>query len=156
MDTVHRPNFTNNKKYKQTIHRLLPQYVKDYWKILVILRTHIWPIKHSFWCKVEILLLHKKQHILGVMYMVHTLLSFIAVVSYTSFLARVLRLLHRQSLIARYMGPTWVLSAPGGPHVGHVNLAIWDGNYIMAGHAIVVAKDITLLFYHGNAAILTL
>ena len=24
------------------------------------------------------------------------------------------------------MGPTWVLSAPGGPHVGHVNLAIWD------------------------------
>ena len=21
-------------------------------------------------------------------------------------------------------GPTWVLSAPGGPHVGHVNLAI--------------------------------
>ena len=28
--------------------------------------------------------------------------------------------------------------------------------YIMAGHAIVVAKDITLLFYHGNAVILTL
>ena len=23
------------------------------------------------------------------------------------------------------MGPTWVLSAPGGPHVGHMNLAIW-------------------------------
>ena len=29
-------------------------------------------------------------------------------------------------------------------------------NYIMAGHAIVVAKDITLLFHHGNAVILTL
>ena len=29
-------------------------------------------------------------------------------------------------------------------------------NYIMAGHAIVVVKDITLLFYHGNAVILTL
>ena len=29
-------------------------------------------------------------------------------------------------------------------------------DYIMAGHAIVVAKDITLLFYHGNAVILTL
>ena len=28
--------------------------------------------------------------------------------------------------------------------------------YIMAGHAIVVVKDITLLFYHGNAVILTL
>ena len=28
--------------------------------------------------------------------------------------------------------------------------------YIMAGHANVVVKDITLLFYHGNAVILTL
>ena len=24
------------------------------------------------------------------------------------------------------MGPTWVLSAPDGPHVGRMNLAIWD------------------------------
>ena len=24
------------------------------------------------------------------------------------------------------MGPTWVLSAPDGPHVGHTNLAIRD------------------------------
>ena len=23
------------------------------------------------------------------------------------------------------MGPTWVLSAPGGPHVGLINLAVW-------------------------------
>ena len=23
------------------------------------------------------------------------------------------------------MGPTWVLSAPGGPHVGPMNFAIW-------------------------------
>ena len=29
-------------------------------------------------------------------------------------------------------------------------------DYIMAGHAIVVVKDITLLFYYGNAVILTL
>ena len=28
--------------------------------------------------------------------------------------------------------------------------------YIMAGHAIVVVKDINLLFYHGNVVILTL
>ena len=28
--------------------------------------------------------------------------------------------------------------------------------YIMAGHAIVVVKDINLLLYHGNAVILTL
>ena len=26
------------------------------------------------------------------------------------------------------MGPTWVLSAPGGPHFGHMNLAIWEVN----------------------------
>ena len=25
------------------------------------------------------------------------------------------------------MGPAWVLSAPGGPHVGPMNLAIWGG-----------------------------
>ena len=25
------------------------------------------------------------------------------------------------------MGPTWVLSAPRGPHVGPMDLAIWDG-----------------------------
>ena len=31
-----------------------------------------------------------------------------------------------------------------------------DWYYIMAGHAIVVVKDITLLFYNGNAVILTL
>ena len=24
------------------------------------------------------------------------------------------------------MGPTWVLSYPGGPHVGPMNLVIWD------------------------------
>ena len=28
--------------------------------------------------------------------------------------------------------------------------------YIMAGHAIVVVEEINLLFYHGNAVILTL
>ena len=26
------------------------------------------------------------------------------------------------------MGPTWVLVAPGGPHVGPMNFAIWDHN----------------------------
>ena len=26
------------------------------------------------------------------------------------------------------MGPTWVLSAPDGPHVGPMNLAIWEGS----------------------------
>ena len=31
----------------------------------------------------------------------------------------------------------------------------WDSHYIMAGHANVVVKDINLLFYHGNAVILT-
>ena len=29
------------------------------------------------------------------------------------------------ALITRFMGPTWVLLAPGGPHVGHMNFAIW-------------------------------
>ena len=34
-------------------------------------------------------------------------------------------------------------------------LPCYNQYYIMAGHAIVVVKDITLLFYHGNV-ILTL
>ena len=31
------------------------------------------------------------------------------------------------------MGPTWVLSAPGGPHVGHMDVAIWDPVNIQEG-----------------------
>ena len=35
------------------------------------------------------------------------------------------------ALIARFMGPTWGPSGdrqdPGGPHVGHMNFAIWVG-----------------------------
>ena len=27
------------------------------------------------------------------------------------------------------LGPTWVLAAPGGPHVSHMNLAIRGGRY---------------------------
>ena len=27
------------------------------------------------------------------------------------------------------MGPTWGRQNPGGPHVGHVNLAIWMVNF---------------------------
>ena len=33
------------------------------------------------------------------------------------------------SQIAKFMGPTWVLSAPDGPHVGPMNLAIRVTNY---------------------------
>ena len=40
-------------------------------------------------------------------------------------------LLRTFSQIAKFMGPTggptWVLTAPGGPHVGPMNLAIWPG-----------------------------
>ena len=35
-------------------------------------------------------------------------------------------------------------------------ISVITSNYIMAGHPIVVVKDINLLFYHGNAVILTL
>ena len=46
-------------------------------------------------------------------------------------------------------------------HSAHTGLTWWQvcGSliyYIMAGHAIVVVKDIILLFHHGNAVILTL
>ena len=32
------------------------------------------------------------------------------------------------------MGPTWVLSAPDGPNVGPMNLAILEGIYVGHGH----------------------
>ena len=35
------------------------------------------------------------------------------------------------------MGPIWVLSAPDGPHVGPMNLAIRDIANIMAAHDLV-------------------
>ena len=47
------------------------------------------------------------------------------------------------NLIARFMGPTW---APGGPHVGHVNLAIWVANqsiFILGQHKGVLDKKFT-------------
>ena len=43
-----------------------------------------------------------------------------------------------------------------GPSTTHPLFAVYVWYYIMAGHAIVVVKDITLLFYHGNAVILAL
>ena len=30
------------------------------------------------------------------------------------------------------IGPTWILSAPDGPHVGPVNLATWEIIYIVS------------------------
>ena len=38
------------------------------------------------------------------------------------------------------MGPTWVLSAPDGPHVGPMNLAIRDHNPSSAENGILQAK----------------
>ena len=50
--------------------------------------------------------------------------------------------------------------SPRGIFFAYFEYSTMRGSYIrdykMAGHAIVVVKDITLLFYHGNAVILTL
>ena len=35
------------------------------------------------------------------------------------------------------MGPTWGRPDPGGPHVGHVNIAIWENNAVRGGHFIL-------------------
>ena len=42
------------------------------------------------------------------------------------------------------MGPTWVLSAQGGPHVGLMNLAIWDmlAIIVQADYMIVYNKEV--------------
>ena len=33
---------------------------------------------------------------------------------------------YKSTLIAKFMGPTWGRQNPGGPHVDHMNLAIWE------------------------------
>ena len=38
----------------------------------------------------------------------------------------IMKMLMHISQIAKFMGPTWVLSAPDGPHVGFMNLAMRD------------------------------
>ena len=37
-------------------------------------------------------------------------------------------IIHNSKVHGANMGPTWGWQDPGGPHVGHVNLAIWDSN----------------------------
>ena len=54
-----------------------------------------------------------------------------------------------------YMGPTWVLSAPGGSHVGPVNVAIW-GNAKRAPmsrlHLVNSGDQLTMVLYPKNRA----
>ena len=42
------------------------------------------------------------------------------------------------------MGPIWVLSAPGGPHVGPMNYAIWD---VISNHPSSIVDDIIWYIY---------
>ena len=41
------------------------------------------------------------------------------------------------------MGPTWVLSAPDGPNVGPVNLAIWDVRVVDTQKTLASQNQIT-------------
>ena len=43
--------------------------------------------------------------------------------------------------IAKYMGPTWVLSAPDGSHVGPMNLAIRETSDSVADTVFVAIPD---------------
>ena len=36
--------------------------------------------------------------------------------------------IHDSKVHGASMGPTWGRQDPGGPHVGHMKLAIWDVN----------------------------
>ena len=42
------------------------------------------------------------------------------------------------------MGPTWVLSAPGGSHVGPMNLVIWaDSSFAPINETVLFYKDVS-------------
>ena len=43
------------------------------------------------------------------------------------------------------MGPTWVLLSPGGPHVGPMNLAIWDQGAISIRKTVLPGMAIPML-----------
>ena len=50
-----------------------------------------------------------------------------------------------ETLIARFMGPTWSRQDPGWPHVGHVNFAIWEAFWSILGlRSFKVFLDLTL------------
>ena len=41
-----------------------------------------------------------------------------------------------------HMGPLWGRQDPGGPHVGDVNLAIWDGLFATTTSASALTKQV--------------
>ena len=48
------------------------------------------------------------------------------------------------------MGPTWVLSAPDGPHIGSMNLAIWEVDYGAYDRDGLVQKQRNSIVYAGG------
>ena len=48
------------------------------------------------------------------------------------------------------MGPTWVLSSPGGPHVGPMNFAIRDGPLLETSHSSELRESIIILKAPGS------
>ena len=65
------------------------------------------------------------------------------------------------------MGPIWDRQDPGGPHVGHINFAIWDDNFThlavflcepkqtvdQKAAFLVISDAMTLIRVHCNAII---
>ena len=43
------------------------------------------------------------------------------------------------------MGPIWGRQDPGGPHVGPMNFAIWEGIHIMISHVSVKQLETHLM-----------
>ena len=56
------------------------------------------------------------------------------------------------------MRPTWVLSAPDGPHVGPMNLAIWVGTLLptesgLGPGYVITSRKLARYDYHPNPKI---
>ena len=60
-----------------------------------------------------------------------------------------IRVIPDSKALGANMGPTWVMSAPDGPHVGPMNLAIW----LVAGGAMMFDKGV---LYHNHCDTFTL
>ena len=54
------------------------------------------------------------------------------------------------------MGPTWGRQAPCGPHVGHMNLAIWEHLVGLMHSCVLTIKDLCIRSkYHEQEQVIT-
>ena len=114
------------------------------------------------WC-----LTGKKMHMIGkimvtVMLIIHHVIMVVVNLNITDNIVTIVVITPDNKVHGANMGPTWVLSAPDGPHVGQMNLAIRDiycfgrcYSYYYCYHynhviILIIMNHITISFHHHH------